>query len=282
MIRIDLHMHSTFSDGTMSPEELVSRGRAGGLSVMSLTDHDTLDGLAPFMSACDRLGVAGIPGVELSADHEKTLHILGYRLNFRAPGGLGEALERLRRGRDVRNERMCEKMQSMGVDITMQEVAAEAGGEVVARPHMARVLMKKGYSPDIRSAFERYLGSSAPAYVRRDRLPPADCIRLIREAGGLAVLAHPAQTTKDEQELLDILGRLKEAGLWGMECLSPGSSPEQVFRYMSMAAEFGLFATAGSDFHGANRPSVSMGVSVKEDFLPWARLGVSLSHPRRR
>ena len=285
MIRIDLHLHSTFSDGSMTPEALVAHGRSKGVAVMSLTDHDTIDGLPSFMAACARWNMAGIPGIELSADHSRTVHILGYRLDLRRVGGASSAsgqsgmkkmLEEVRRGRDERNAAMCENLRTMGLDISLDEVALESGGDVVARPHMARVLVRKGYAQDIVSAFARYLNTSSPAYVERYRLSPEACIRMISDAGGLAVLAHPAQTTGDISELREIVRMLKDAGLWGLECVSSRASAEQIFRYLSLAEEFSLFPTAGNDFHGANRPSAMMGVAVAEDFLPWARLGVSL------
>ena len=285
MVRIDLHLHSTFSDGSMTPEALVAHGRSKGVTVMSLTDHDTIDGLPSFLAACARWNMAGIPGIELSADHARTVHILGYRLDLRRAGGAPSAsgqsgmrklLEEVRRGRDERNAAMCENLRRMGLGITLEEVALEAGGDIVARPHMARVLVRKGYAQDIVSAFARYLNTSSPAYVERYRLSPEACIRMISDAGGLAVLAHPAQTTEDLSELREIVRMLKDAGLWGIECVSSRASAEQIFRHLSLAAEFSLFPTAGSDFHGANRPSSTMGVSVAEDFLPWARLGVSL------
>lgn len=285
MIRIDLHLHSAFSDGSMTPEALVAHGRSKGLAVMSLTDHDTIDGLPSFMAACARWNIAGIPGIELSADHSRTVHILGYRLNLRLAGGASspsgqsgvrKMLEEIRRGRDERNAAMCENLRMMGLDISLDEVAMEAGGDIVARPHMARVLVRKGYAQDIVSAFARYLNTSSPAYVERHRPSPEMCIRMISDAGGLAVLAHPVQTAADLSELREIVRMLKDAGLWGIECVSSRASAEQIFRYLSLAEEFSLFPTAGSDFHGANRPSATMGIAVAEDFLPWARLGVSL------
>lgn len=242
---------------------------------MSLTDHDTTAGLSPFMAACSRWNVQGIPGIELSAKFSSTMHILGYRINFHDQN-LENVLESIRDGRAWRNEKMCRNLQKMGMDISMEEIASEAGGDVIARPHMAKVLVRKGYASDVPSAFSRYLGNSSPAYVERERLSPSDCIYLIRESGGLPVLAHPVQTTDDLGVLRLIVARLKEWGLWGMECLSARHSAEQVFHYLSIASELGLFPTAGSDYHGSVNPSVTMGIAVSEDFLPWARLGVSL------
>jgi len=275
MIIVDLHVHSTFSDGTLSPEALAGHGKEKGLSVMSLTDHDTVAGVSRFLRACSGRRIRGVAGIELSADYHLPLHILGYRIE----AGLvhmEEALAEVRKGREWRNEEMCRNLRGMGLEISMKEVALEACGEIVARPHMAKVLVRKGYAPDIPSAFARFLGNSSPAYVERYRLSPAECIRLIGRAGGLAVLAHPGQVTEDFGELESTVAAMKDLGLWGMECLSSRNTPEQVFRYMSLAAEYGLYPTAGSDFHGCNRPSVHLGVPVPEDLLPWARLGISL------
>jgi hypothetical protein len=275
MLRIDLHLHSTFSDGSMTPEALVAHGRSKGLSVMCLTDHDTLDGIPSFLAACSRWNIAGLSGIELAADHVRTVHILGYRLDMRRTG-MTAVLEKLREGRLARNAEMCAKLRKMSVDISLEEVSLEASGDVIARPHMARVLVKKGYSPDIPSAFSRYLNSASPAYVERYRLSAAECIRLISDAGGLAVLAHPAQTSENLTELRKIVKELKNYGLWGIECLSSRTPAWRIFQYLSLAADFGLFPTAGNDFHGNNRTSAPMGIVVTEDFLPWARLGISL------
>lgn len=275
MILVDLHLHSTFSDGSLAPELLVARGRSKGLFVMSLTDHDTAAGLPGFMTACSRWNMQCVTGIELSADFRRTMHILGYRINYRDPA-FESVLESLRKGREWRNGEMVRRLQKMGLDISMEEVAAEAGGDVVARPHLAKVMVRKGYVNDLPSAFARYIGDSGPAYVERDRLSPRECISLIRNAGGLAVLAHPVQTADTIGELREISAGLKEWGLWGMECISSRHTSEQIFQYLSVAAEFGLFPTAGSDFHGSANPSTAMGIPVSEDFLPWARLGVTL------
>ncbi len=242
---------------------------------MSLTDHDTTAGLSSFLGACSRLNVRGVAGIELSADYPSTLHILGYRLNYAHPR-LAETLESIRKARDLRNEEMCSNLRKLGFDITLDEVESEAAGEVVARPHMAKVMVRKGYVQDMASAFSRYLGNSGPAYVDRERLSPEECISLIRDAGGLAVFAHPVQTAGSYAEIRIIAGKLKEWGLWGMECISAKHTAEQVFHYLSITSELGLFPTAGSDFHGNAGSSAAMGIPVPEDLLPWARMGVRL------
>jgi len=274
MIRIDLHMHSTFSDGLLDPETLVRCSRKRGVSILSLTDHDTVAGIPSFRRACRKWNVQCICGTELSADADFTLHILGYRIDENT-GLLESRLEDIRRKRNDRNRLMCEKLQAMGMDITMEELARESGGQVVARPHMARLLVKKGYVPDERTAFSWYLGKNGTAYVARKRFAPAECVRLIRDAGGLAVLAHPGLMGITEKRQEDLLEELRSTGLWGIECFSGHHSEAETRYWSKVAARFGLQRTAGSDFHGGLRPA-RLGVAVPEDLLPWARLGVSL------
>ncbi|MGI6253687.1 MAG: PHP domain-containing protein [Aminivibrio sp.] len=275
MIRIDLHLHSTFSDGALLPGELVALGKKRGVSVMSLTDHDTTAGLPSFMAACGRSGIRGVAGVELSADFPSTLHILGYRIDFRS-AGLEKALESIREARNLRNRQICDRLQSLGLHIVIEDVEAEAAGDVAARPHIARVMIRKGYVQDQRAAFSAYLGRTGRAYVPRERLSPEKCIELIREAGGVAVLAHPVQTSQCYERVREVAGELKDAGLWGMECYSSKHDAGQIFRYLSIASGLELFPTAGSDFHGGSGPSPSLGISVPLGMIPWARLGVSL------
>ncbi len=275
MILVDLHTHSTCSDGTVSPQRLVELACRSSVAVLSLTDHDSVEGVPSFLAACQRHGVQGLAGVELSAEFPSTMHILGYGFD---PGHAGflHKLNDIRTMRNQRNYKIIDRLRSIGVDLSMEEVEAYSGGTVVARPHLARAMVERGYCATMRECFDRYLKRGAPGYVPRVRLSPQECIELIRSAGGLAVLAHPIQTARDIGDLRPIVKNLKDMGLWGLECVSAHHSPEWVFRYMELAGELGLFPTAGSDFHGANRPGVSLGVLVDDDFLPWARLGVSL------
>ena len=180
--------------------------------MLSLTDHDTTAGLDRFLAACGKKGIQGITGVELSAEAPHTLHIMGYRIDRSCPG-LQEKLGALRENRRRRNALMVEKLVSLGVAISLEEVEAESGGEVVARPHIARVLVKKGYVRDIASAFNRYIGRGAPAYVASSRLTPEQCLEAVDEAGGVAVLGHPGLMGLDEDHLFALLERLKGHGL---------------------------------------------------------------------
>jgi predicted metal-dependent phosphoesterase TrpH len=271
LLKIDLHLHSTFSDGILSPGELVRVLKAEKVSVAALTDHDTLDGTGDFLARCRRASIRGVAGVELSAAYERTLHILGYRFDTENEA-LRDALEKNRKARNERNVSICEKLRGLGLDITLEEVRACAGSDVVGRPHMARVLWNKGFVPSIGAAFERYLKRGAPAYVPRVLLSAEESIRRIRGAGGLPVMAHPLQTTPDLDDLPAVLRPLKEAGLWGMECWFAGSGVRDVYRCLSIADEFGLYPTAGSDFHGGGHCGAKVGVTVSDGLLPWARL----------
>jgi hypothetical protein len=275
MMRIDLHLHSTFSDGTRTPEELALLGKRRGLRVMSLTDHDTVSGIPRFLRGCRRYGLRGLAGVELSAEAPYTMHILGYAFDP-ASKDLGTALEQLRRGRDQRNARILENLEKLGMPLAMEEVLREAGGEVLGRPHFAKVMVRRGYAKNTDEAFARYLERGKPGYANRDRLSPEACIRLISSAGGVAVLAHPVQTGLDDDALEVLLQKLRDQGLWGLESLYAMHTPEQQLRYLRMGDRVGLYPTGGSDFHGNNRAGRALGVSFEETSLPWARLGIDL------
>ncbi|EHM09407.1 putative metal-dependent phosphoesterase, PHP family [Thermanaerovibrio velox DSM 12556] len=274
MIWVDLHLHSTCSDGTVKPSDLPKLGRRLGLSVMALTDHDTTDGNEEFLRSCRRHRVKGIPGVEVSAEAPYTLHVLGYRVSSGGP--LEEALAWVREGREERNHRICSKLSALGVPVSMEEARSEAGSDLVGRPHIARVLVRKGYASDPMDAFNRFLGRGAPAYVSRRRLSPGDAIDLIRQSGGLAVMAHPLQTGLGWDDLYRLVVEMRSMGLWGVECFHSSASREDSLRLFQMCAELSLVPTGGSDFHGENKPWVSMGVPVEPTWIPWARLGVDL------
>lgn len=273
MITVDMHVHSTYSDGTCTPAQIARFARRQGLFMVALTDHDTTSGLAPFADACADEHIAGLCGIELSADAPYTLHILGYRITPGSPR-MEERLCYIRRCRKDRNIKICEKLRELGLDISVEEAENYSGGEVVARPHIARLLTEKGYVSGISEAFSKYLARGGAAYVPRVRLSAEECIALVRDAGGLAVLAHPHQTGLDEEGLCALITRLKDAGLWGIEAIYGSAPPDVTYGYLKLAKRFGLFATAGSDFHGGNKPDTAMGILVSDDFLPWARLGI--------
>jgi predicted metal-dependent phosphoesterase TrpH len=269
-----MHLHSTFSDGTLTPVEIAAYAAAKRISVLALTDHDNLDGVPLFRRECEKRSVRAVSGVELSSKCAFTAHILGYR--FTRPEILEDALKWVVQRRNERNELIRARLAELGIDIGNDELAREAGGRVIGRPHFASLLVKKACAADSRDAFSKYLARGAAAYVPRDAYSPGDCVRIIREAGGLPVLAHPSLTGLESDALGEFLDDLKGSGLWGLECVSSHCSSEDALKYLRIAERHALFPTAGSDFHGGNRPGVSLGVQVSETFMPWARLGIVL------
>ncbi len=264
---IDLHLHSTASDGTCTPEELAERGRA--FTVMALTDHDNTDGCARFLAACGRLGVAGLrlPGIELSVDPGAgygQFHMLGLGIDPDAPA-LSEFLARIRAGRAERNLKMLEKLAALGLPVGEDEVRRHAGGEIVARPHIARALVEKGFAKSVADAFERFVGKGAAAYVSRYRPSQAEAIEVIHAAHGAAVMAHPRFWTSDARLLAEGFARLKDLGLDGVEAVYQANLPLETPMHLRLARAAGLAVTAGSDFHGANKASITLGMDVGDD-----------------
>ena len=265
----DLHMHSTHSDGTMTPRELVLQAKETGLSAVALTDHDTTSGMAEMQQAGRELDVRVLSGVEISVEYAgKTVHMLGYC--FDAAGeSLQVALDELVRGRTERNHEIIRKLQSLGIDISYAEVVAESGGKVVGRPHFAAVMLRKGAVENRQQAFDEYLASGAKAYVDRLKFSPEDSVRMIREAGGVAVLAHPKFVRLQPDEKIDeVVERLVEAGLGGIECWYSMHSPEETNHYLEIARRFNLVVTGGSDFHGGAKPDIAMGTGLGDLCVP--------------
>lgn len=256
---IDLHTHSTFSDGSLTPEELVADARKAGLSGIALTDHDTTGGVERFLAACSATGVNGIAGVEISADiSHGTMHLLGYHID---PSNvkLQTILREIRDGRESRNHKILAKLNGLGIDIKWDEVRAFAGEDVVGRLHFAQALLARGLVPTKDRAFEMYLGKGKPGYVERFKMNPADCIKAISDAGGVPVLAHPFTLDLDAVELRRSVSELRDSGLKGLETFYPEHSYQLVEQYSSLARELGLVSTGGSDFHGAGNPKISLG-----------------------
>ena len=239
-------MHSSASDGVRSPAKLVEFAQEKDIAVMAVTDHDTVDGVSEALA--QKNGPMVLPGVELSATHEE-MHILGYQIDVHNEKLL-ETLERLRQYRNGRNPRIIRKLQELGMEITLEEVE-QAGKGSLGRAHIGRVLVEKGYVGTLKEAFDKYLGWGKPAFVEREKLPPQECIALIREAGGIAVLAHPSTLKVEIRELGNILQELKSYGLRGLEVYYPGQQ-EQQEAYRMAAKRLGLFVTGGSDYHGGS------------------------------
>lgn len=259
---IDLHTHSNASDGTLPPREVVRLAKERGLQALALTDHDTIDGLAEAVTAGQELGLEVIPGVEISARHAHglgSMHILGYFLDYKSEL-LAQRLAVLKQARKDRNPQIIAKLNGLGIPITLAQVERISGSGQMGRPHIARALYEGGRVRSIQEAFDLYLGNNGLAYVSKFRFPPDEAIGMIRDAGGLAVLAHPFTLGLHTFESLrPLLQELMVLGLAGLECYYPEHSPEQQALYLSLARNLGLLITGGSDFHGDNKPEVRLG-----------------------
>ena len=258
---LDLHVHSKCSDGTFSADELVVMARELGLEFLSITDHDSVRCQEAAVRAAKKMGVRYITGVEISCEFATMMDILGYGIDP-SHAELKGTLETLVEYRNRRNLIIIEILRDLGLDISLDEVLEEAGGDVVGRPHFARVLLKKGYVGTIQEAFDRYLAKGAKAYVDKKRLKMYEAISLIKKAGGVPVLAHPGLMKLSFSELDDLLSKLKEHGLVGLECFYSKHSTEETTVYLALARKHGLYISAGSDFHGNNKPDVPMGMEI--------------------
>ena len=256
---MDLHIHTTASDGEHTPREVVELAKAAGVSLMAVTDHDTIDGLDEALMWGDELGVTVVPGIEINAQHEAELHILGYGFDRQAPQILA-ACQWFREGRERRGERIITLLRSQGVELTLEEVRAYVQGRQLGRPHFARALVDKGYAADVDEAFKRYLSGQAFGQIEREKMSPQEAIALIGSAGGLAVLAHPASLKLDAGRLEEYVRTLKAFGLRGMECYYSANTPAWTKQCLAIARKNDLLATGGTDFHGShNRRGVYIG-----------------------
>lgn len=258
---IDLHTHSTFSDGSFTPEQLVGEAERLRLSALALTDHDSIAGLKQFRAACVNRPVRGISGVEISVDcnpDDATMHILGYFIN---PDDeeLNGHINRLREGRHHRNEEILKRLNAMGLIVTMNEVSSFAGEQNVGRLHFAQALVARGYVRTHQEAFDKYLAKGKAGYASRLRLKPIDGVAMIRRAGGIAVLAHPFTLKLGKQALAECVRGLVQGGLQGLEVYYPQHTPKLVRHYLDLAKQFRLVATGGTDFHGAPMPDIKLG-----------------------
>ncbi|MEC4890044.1 MAG: PHP domain-containing protein [Nitrospira sp.] len=260
MSRIDLHLHTTHSDGSLPPAEVVRLAHEAGVTALAITDHDITTGLPEAITAGQALGIEIIPGIEISSRYgESELHVLGYFLDWQDPQ-LNARLATLRDSRHRRNPQIIERLQSLGIDITYDEVRAVAGSDSVGRPHIARVLMDKKVVTSAKEAFDRFLANGKPAYVPRDLPEPADAIQWIKAAQGLAVLAHPTWVKTTEGTLTDLVRQLKADGLDGVEVHYSTHTPRQTREYLSLAKQIDLLVTGGSDFHGITKPDIEVGI----------------------
>jgi len=270
---VDLHTHSTASDGSDPPERLVELALWTGLTALALTDHDTQAGIAAARAAAEPVGLELIPGVELSLEFDQGgMHLIVLWLDP-APGPLQDRLAELRSGRDTRNLAIVEALTKIGLPMTIDEVLEESGGGSVGRPHIAAVMVARGYVPDIRAAFDHWLGKGRPGYLSRPRLGPEEAIGLARESGAVPVLSHPHTLgVTTAAGMADVLTRLKSAGLVGLEAVYGAYRRHERDGYAHLARRFGLVPSGGSDYHGTYKPGLSLGSGYGDLVVPSALL----------
>jgi predicted metal-dependent phosphoesterase TrpH len=245
--RVDLHVHSTASDGKYAPEEIVRKAAALGIRYLSLTDHDSVDGIASAVKAASAFPrLTFIPGVEVSTDvAEGEIHILGYFIDYHNQE-LSDALKRFRTSREGRARGMVDKLAGLGMAIDWKRVREIAGDGAIGRPHIAQAMLEKGYIDSFKEAFDKYIGRDGPAYVEREKMTPEEAVALVIRSGGLPVLAHPF-TVKNMEKWV---AALKAVGLIGIEAYYKDNTPEETEATLKIADRFGLVATGGTDFHG--------------------------------
>ncbi|MDE7312724.1 MAG: PHP domain-containing protein [Eubacterium sp.] len=269
---IDMHVHSSASDGTFSPRALLAEAKKAGLCAMALTDHDTMDGVEEAAAAAKELGIELVPGVEISTEyHGREIHVLGYYVSPQYPR-LKAMLEEFRDFRATRNERMVERLQEEGFSITMEALVQKFPDSVLTRAHVARYLCETGQLPDIRTAFGEYLGENCRCYIQRPKISPVEAVTLILEAGGIAVLAHPVLCNLPEEELRQMILEMKQAGMCGLEAVYSENTADDELHMRSLAEEFGLLISGGSDFHGKNKPDIKLGTGKGNLYIPYAFL----------
>ena len=265
---IDLHTHSTASDGTLSPHDLVREAVGEGLSAVAITDHDTTAGLDEGIRAAAGEKITFVGGVEISAEITPgSLHLVGLYIDHQN-SGLQAALNWLVESRSSRNEELVQKLAFCGVPIALTEVKALARGSVIARPHFAELMVKKGYVQSIAEAFDKYLGRGKAAYVPKRRLDRVKAIDAIRQAGGVPILAHPDQTLLRGDDLEQLVKELKNTGLEGIETRYTGYSKSKTRELNRLSRKYALVESGGSDFHGSIKPEIKLGRGLGKLFVP--------------
>lgn len=269
---IDLHVHSTYSDGTYTPEELIALAKERKLSHIALTDHDTVEGIPYALEAAKDSGVTVIPGVELSSEYGKTdIHVVGLGIDYKNPEFI-RYLKQFQEDRTARNIKMCQKLADAGFDISYDEIVADDPDAVITRCHIAKQMAKKGYVNQLWDAFKTYIGDDCPYFVPREKFTPMQAVELIKKADGTAVLAHPLLYHMTHEQLCELIEQLKPAGLDAIEAIYSANYHGDEAYVRSLAKKYELAISGGSDFHGANKPNIALGtgkgnVQVPEELL---------------
>jgi len=268
---IDLHTHTLCSDGSMTPTELVHHAKASGLTAVAVSDHDTMDGVKEAMAAGREIGVEVVPAIELSAISDTETHILGY---FIDPDSevLAAAVDNIRAIRTQRIGETCEMLEKYNIHVTLDEVKAKAGGGILCRAHIAKLMTEKGYSESPKAAFNEWLNVGCPCYSESQALTDTEAVELIRKAGGDAYLAHLHLTKKSGGDLENFVKHLVDAGLTGVEGYYTDYTPEMAQTYRDLAKKYGLKISGGTDFHGSFKPHISIGRGLGDMVIPYSVL----------
>ncbi|BBB32128.1 conserved hypothetical protein [Thermotomaculum hydrothermale] len=258
---IDLHMHSTASDGTFKPDELVKLAKEKGLSAIALTDHDTAEGIEEFLKEGEKQGIETIAGIEISSLFEgyPEIHVLGYFIDPENREVM-DKLAYLQDARKVRNIKLIAKLKELGIELSLEELEKEANGQLIGRPHFAALMVKKGFVKDTNEAFSKYIGNDGLAFVPKEKLTTPEAVQFLFENGIVPVLAHPTKIGMNTNDLIDFIILLKKHGLQGIEVIHSEISEKESKKLLELAYRFNLVPTGGSDFHGENKPFVKMGV----------------------
>jgi predicted metal-dependent phosphoesterase TrpH len=273
---IDLHIHSTASDGSLTPAEIIRHAQRLNLAAIAITDHDSIFGSKEALQTGIPPSLKFLTGVEISAAHPPffpgsgSLHILGYCINLDNQA-LNQALNRLREARKNRNPKIIKRLNELGLKISLEDVNQTVAHGQLGRPHIAQIMIKKGFVESMDEAFDKFLGAGKPAYVDKDRLGCEETVKKIRGAGGVPVLAHPALLNiNDDFQLEELIQNLIKIGMRGIEVYYPEHSPAQMQRYSELAGKYNLLMTGGTDFHGSITPKIEMGTGKGTLFIPYS------------
>ena len=268
---IDLHTHTVCSDGSMTPAELVRHAKQSGLAAVAVSDHDTADGVKEAMETGREVGIEVVPAIELSAISDTETHILGYFIDPDSEA-LVSAVDNIRAIRTQRIGETCEMLEKYNIHVTLDEVKAKAGGGILCRAHIAKLMTEKGYSTSPKAAFNEWLNVGCPCYSESQALTDTEAVELIRKAGGDAYLAHLHLTKKSGDDLDAFVKHLVEAGLTGIEGYYTDYTPEMAETYRNLAKKYNLKISGGTDFHGSFKPHISIGRGLGEMQIPYSVL----------